>query len=586
MAQLTASDVSSWETAFAARSDLAEYGDNSLGLFALALRFGIEDLTTVAAESITDGNDDKKCDIIYIDRDNGIAVIAQCYKSARPKFSAPSNKASDLNTAAAWLLQRPIKDLPERIKSSAEELREALKAKQINEINFWYVHNLAESDNVKNEIDTVMHTAQSILSNHFPDCQAKIHGLEIGKKKFEEWYNDTLSPILVSDEFEIVISSGFEVEGPEWKAFVTTVPARFLRRTYRTHKTKIFSANIRDYLGSRSSDSNINNGIKKSAESDPDNFWVFNNGVTILVHEFEEKQKGKKRILAIRGMSIVNGAQTTGAIGSLTKYPADTTAVLARFVKTENTDLVRNIIQFNNSQNKVTASDFRSTDSIQKRIKEEMREFPCAEYEGGRRGGYGDAIKRRPNLLPSYTVGQALAAFHGDAVTAYNQKSEIWVNDRLYAKYFNDDTTAAHIICAYSLLRAVEALKLDLVSRAKAGGDITDIEKDVLDFFRKRGSIYLFVAAVSSCIEVFLGRKVPNLFSLEFKEKASPEQAQEIWSTVVMVVAPLCVHLSEAFADGLKNASSVQRAITRFKSLVAVTAGPNSAVYKEFATNF
>jgi len=41
-----------WLAAFKARTDLAPYGDNALGLFALALRFGIEDLVTVAADAI------------------------------------------------------------------------------------------------------------------------------------------------------------------------------------------------------------------------------------------------------------------------------------------------------------------------------------------------------------------------------------------------------------------------------------------------------------------------------------------------------------------------------------------------------
>ena len=71
------------------------------------------------------------------------------------------------------------------------------------------------------------------------------------------------------------------------------------------------------------------------------------------------------------------------------------------------------VIRFNNSQNKVTAADFRSTDRVQKRLREEFQAIPGAEYEGGRRGGAQSVIKRRKNLLPSFTVGQALASFHG-----------------------------------------------------------------------------------------------------------------------------------------------------------------------------
>jgi hypothetical protein len=116
-----------WLAAFRARTDLASYGDNALGLFALAIRFRIEDLESVAANSITDGSDDKKCDIVYVDKDNGIAVVAQCYMATSPKDAAPSNKASDFNTALSWILQRPLNELPERIRSSAEELRATLK---------------------------------------------------------------------------------------------------------------------------------------------------------------------------------------------------------------------------------------------------------------------------------------------------------------------------------------------------------------------------------------------------------------------------------------------------------------------------
>jgi hypothetical protein len=101
-----ASSETTWQDAFAARDDLRQYGDNAIGLFALALRFGLDDIDSVAAESITDGNDDKKCDLIFIEREKRVAVLAQCHFSSSEKRSAPSNKAADLNTAVAWLLQR------------------------------------------------------------------------------------------------------------------------------------------------------------------------------------------------------------------------------------------------------------------------------------------------------------------------------------------------------------------------------------------------------------------------------------------------------------------------------------------------
>ena len=336
---------------------------------------------------------------------------------------------------------------------------------------------------------------------------------------------------------------------------------------------------MREYLGSRKSDSNINFGIKNTAEKEPEDFWVFNNGLTVLVNKYTVTNQVGKKSLNIVGMSIVNGAQTTGAIGSLSNVPEDKITVPVRFVQTQSSDLVLSIVQYNNSQNKITASDFRSTDKIQKQLKDQFAKIRNAEYTGGRRGSSGDVIVRRPNLLPSYTVGQALAAFHGDPIVAYNQKTDIWVIDKLYSKYFNDDTTAAHIVFAYGLLRAVESKKMYLVNQAKGGDDnLTDAEQQQLAVLRKRGSIYLLVSAISACLEIFRGGRVPNTFRLSFGERMSPEDATKAWSGIVEIAASFCDQLDGAISDGLKNVERVNMAIKTFKSLVLATAKSNSAL--------
>ena len=127
------------------RTDLVDlYGDNSLLLYALQLRYDIEDIISVASEALTDGSDDKKCDLIYIDRDSGFAVVAQAYMKKNPTETdlAKVNKASDLNTAASWIFTRDINDIPDRIKDSVSELQEAIKDGDINTVYFWYVHNM------------------------------------------------------------------------------------------------------------------------------------------------------------------------------------------------------------------------------------------------------------------------------------------------------------------------------------------------------------------------------------------------------------------------------------------------------------
>jgi hypothetical protein len=118
------SNPMSWNEAFKSRSDLEKYGSNSIGLFAMALRFTLEDLDTVASESIVDGPDDKKCDIVYVDTEERYAVIAQCYLSpVATKPAAKSDKAADLNTAIAWLLDADMQSIPAGLQPSAMALR-------------------------------------------------------------------------------------------------------------------------------------------------------------------------------------------------------------------------------------------------------------------------------------------------------------------------------------------------------------------------------------------------------------------------------------------------------------------------------
>ncbi len=572
----------SWHEAFKARSDLEKYGSNSIGLFAMALRFALEDLDTVASESIVDGPDDKKCDIVYVDTEERYVVIAQCYLSpAATKPAAKSDKAADLNTAIAWLLDADMQSIPAGLQPSAMALRSALGEGLVDDLYVWYTHNLPESKNVANELKTIEDSLHSRIHGLAADGKrVNIEVIEVGSERLERWYAESLTPILVSDEFSIQTKGGFSLKAKDWEAFVTAIPASFLRTAYRKHKTDLFSANVRDYLGARRSDANINNGIIQTAGKEGENFWAYNNGITVLVNDFTFNLEDQK--LKISGASIVNGAQTTGALGSVNESLGDVW-VPARFIKTADHDVVTSVIRFNNSQNKVTAADFRSTDKTQKRLRSEMEKIPDVEYEGGRRGGVEAVIKRKKNLLPAYTVGQALAAMHGDPVAAYHEKSEIWANDRLYAQFFNEQTSARHIVFAYKLLRTVESRKFDLATKAKnLPDDLTQSENQQLQFFRNRGATLLACAGVSSCLEIILDKKIQSLWRFSFGD-ASPDSAQSCWELIIRTLSPLLPKLDNALKDGLKNRTTVRESLQTFSSLVEATAAGNAEIYKKFA---
>jgi hypothetical protein len=185
--------------------------------------------------------------------------------------------------------------------------------------------------------------------------------------------------------------------------------------------------------------------------------------------------------------------------------------------------------------------------------------------------------------LPSYTVGQALAAFHGDPVIAYDRKSDIWINDRTYSSYFKGETTAKHILFAYSLYKAIGDKKLELVSKYRDGTELTQIEKEQLAFVEKNGAILLTCAAFSDCLEIILGKPIPNKFRLSFGDRVSPKKAEELWLEVLEPLFSLVSQLNAAFSSNRINTELAKKAIPAFRNVAAAVSGANRSVFRKFA---
>ncbi len=564
---------------FKNRDDLKVYGDNALLLYSLQIKYNIEDIHVIATEALLDGNDDKKIDLLYIDIDREEAIIAQGYFTKKEKESAPSNKASDLNTAVTWLFNREIKDLPERLKTPAKDLREFIESGLIKKVTLWYSHNCSESKNVEDELISAEHSLDLILKVRYPDFRIEVCSLEVGINVLEDWYVGITTPILVTNEICIENVDGFYINQSDWKAFSTNISGIKLNDLFINYKTNLFSANIRDYLGSRKSDSNINNGIKQTAEIKPENFFVYNNGITAITNKIDYDTEKKE--LIISGISIVNGAQTTGAIASIKDNVSDDLKIPIRIIECKNQETIKEIVRFNNSQNKLEAPDFRSNDVFQKRLKSEFEEFPDIEYSS-RRGSAEDVIKRPNNILPASTVAQTLAAFHNEPSIAYNEKSKIWESDKLYSKFFNDNTTAKHIFFAYSLQKAIEFSKIDIVNKHKNGEDLTKIENEFLSFSRLRGAMILFISASSSVLEEILDKPIPNMFALSFKTKKF-DVAIELWKPIVKVLSSFSSTLKNGLSDGIKNQEKINEALSAFSQLVSATKIGNNVIFKSFA---
>ena len=565
-----------WED-YKGRDELkGKYGDNSLMLYALQLRFDIDDIMSVASEALTDGHNDKKCDLIFTDRELGIAVVAQAYNkhNAQESDLAPSNKASDLNTAAAWIFASNVDEVPTQIKESVLDLQDAIKNEEISTIYFWYVHNLIEENNpeVKKEMNTLQVAAQRLVETSFNGKGIKVSAIEVGKNTIEKWYVTSSRRITIDDE--ILVDSngcGYEIKAEKWRAYVTTVSGKWLRKLYLEKGDDLFSGNPRNYLGKGKRKKNINSGIISSVQDEPDNFWAYNNGITALVNNYDVDD-GK---FVIHGITIINGAQTTGAISEASVSEEDF-YIPSRFIICSDSNVIEAIINNNNKQNEILPSDLRSNDKQQERLRRDFKKYPALYYNGGRRDGRSI---RNKEVFDPYLVSQTVLAYHGDCVTAYNEKKTIWDEDKLYNTVFIDQLTVEHIIYVYSLSRAIDEYKIMLKEKQETR---TESENEQMLFLSKRGSKMLLISVISECMENIIGVKIVDSWNLKFKNCSDFNALVDMWKQIISVVLAFNSNLLPALEGGLKNKETVRNVTSSVKSIVLAIQGTLKEQLKGF----
>lgn len=154
-----------------------------------------------------------------------------------------------------------------------------------------------------------------------------------------------------------------------YRAFYGRMDAKRLAELWRDHKDHLVERNIRRFKGSTT----VNTGLSETLKQEAQHFFYFNNGVTFLCNTIQQRvpldatrQIGRFRV---RGLSIINGAQTVGAIARepLAHYDAFPVEVMATFVCLESTpdDFGDRVTQSRNRQNAVELEDFAALDERQ-----------------------------------------------------------------------------------------------------------------------------------------------------------------------------------------------------------------------------
>jgi hypothetical protein len=173
-----------------------------------------------------------------------------------------------------------------------------------------------------------------------------------------------------------------EIDAGGYKSYIMALDAQQIIRCYmELNRDSLFSLNIRNFIGSTSTNKNI----IASARSESDNFFLYNNGISCLA----SKVALYKDRLEITGLQVINGAQTVKALVTLANdakkkkeqlWSKDhVPQILVRISEIppgygEGAKVREKITQYNNTQNTVRVSDFRSNDPIQHSLKKQFSE--------------------------------------------------------------------------------------------------------------------------------------------------------------------------------------------------------------------
>tara|TARA_B100000989_G_C19531882_1_gene470515 strand:+ start:5753 stop:7909 length:2157 start_codon:yes stop_codon:yes gene_type:complete len=175
---------------------------------------------------------------------------------------------------------------------------------------------------------------------------------------------------------------------PEVDSYLCVMPGKILSNLYEEYGQRLLESNVRTFL---QFGGGVNKGIRTTLLSDPDNFFAYNNGLTVTAKNIKTcKTDSGLEITDIEDMQIVNGGQTSSAIYFAPKDKSkiasgqewkdiDLSRVFVQMklsvIKNEDNsnDMKANIAKYANSQNAVNTADLQSNHPFHRKLEEISR---------------------------------------------------------------------------------------------------------------------------------------------------------------------------------------------------------------------
>lgn len=405
-----------------------------------------------AALCITDGFQDNGIDAVYFDSREKILFVVQTKWRHDGTGSIERGDALKFITGVKDLINTEFDRFNDKIKNRSDEILEALFLANTRIVLLvTYTGQAALGQDVKRDFEDFLNEMNdpSEVVELRVLRQGNLHGIVA---------SDTLgAPI----NFDVVLKDWGQIREP-FSAYYGLVSATEVADWWTRYYPKIFMPNIRSFLG----ETEINQSIVETLSSEPEKFWYFNNGITALCSKIRKKPLGGNAhdtgVFECFDVSVVNGAQTVGAIATAnTKSPDQVAkaAVSIRFISLESCpeDFATRVTRTTNTQNRIDSRDFVSLDrENQERIRTELQ-LEGIEYIYKP----GDTVRDSRSGFDFVEAIVALACAYPELYYAIQAKSKVSllyedISKAPYKALFNPSLSSIKLWRLVQIHRAIE----------------------------------------------------------------------------------------------------------------------------------
>ncbi|MBD2083503.1 AIPR family protein [Coleofasciculus sp. FACHB-542] len=403
-----------------------------------------------AALCITDGYGDNGIDAIYFDEHEKILFLVQSKWRHNGTGSIERGDALKFIKGVKDLINAEFERFNEKVKKRSIEIQDALLfANTRIALLLTYTGQAPLGEDISRDFNDFLRDMND------PSEVVELRVLRQGQLHSIIASGTLGAPI----NFDVVLRDWGQTREP-FLAYYGQVSAAEVAAWDKYHP-RLFAPNIRSFLGT----TEINQSIIETLSSEPEKFWYFNNGITALCGTIRKKPIGGSShdsgVFECTDVSIVNGAQTVGAIATANAKSPDGVAkatVMVRFISLENCseDFAIRVTRATNTQNRIEKRDFVSLDPEQERLRTELQ-LEGVDYVY--KAGYSLRDIKKGFDLTEATV--ALACAYSELNYAVQAKSGIgvlWedVSKAPYKALFNSGVSSVRLWTLVQIHRAIE----------------------------------------------------------------------------------------------------------------------------------